>query len=137
MKPDVMAHLMNNIKTKISVSPIHGIGVFAIKNIKKGEQVFPAWEGESQIYAVHKSLLHLVPKPVMDLVNAYFISNEKDYVLIRLFNGLNFLFHGTSYCNSAYPTKENVNIDNYGIAIKDINAGDEILEWYTENLNLV
>ena len=29
-----------------------------------------------------------------------------------------------------------MNMDINGIAIKDIKAGDEILEWYVENLNL-
>lgn len=136
MNTDVMSHLMNNIKTKIAVSSIHGIGVFAIRDIKKGEDVFPTWDGASKIYGIHKAMLHLIPNGVRDLLNAYFISNEKDFILFRLFNGINFLFHGTSYCNSAYPNKENVNIDNDGIALRDIKAGEEILEWYTENIDL-
>jgi SET domain-containing protein len=137
MNIDVMTHLMNNIKTKISVSTIHGVGVFAIKDIKKGEEVFPTWDGPTKIYGIHKSMLHLLPISVKEIIDAYFISNEKDYILIRLFNGINFISHSLSYCNSAHPNKEMVNIDNDGIAIRDIKAGEEILEWYTQNLNLV
>ena len=36
----VIDHLLINVKTEIRPSPIHGIGVFAIKDIKKGEQMF-------------------------------------------------------------------------------------------------
>jgi len=40
---EAIEHLKTNIKTKLGVSPIDGIGVFAIKDIKKDEQVFPIW----------------------------------------------------------------------------------------------
>ena len=32
---DVIDHLKNNIKTEVGVSPIHGVGVFSIRDIKK------------------------------------------------------------------------------------------------------
>ena len=135
MNNDVMVHLMNNVKTKIDISPIHGVGVFAIRDIKKDEDVFPIWEGKSDIFGIHKSLVHLLPKNVIKLLEAYFIDKETDYKLFRLFNGLNFTCHALSYCNSAYPNKENVNIDINGFATRDIKEGEEILEWYTENIN--
>jgi hypothetical protein len=52
-----------------------------------------------------------------------------------LFNGFNFLFHGFSFCNSAYQTQYTQNISNNGIAMRNIKAGEEILEWYNENIN--
>lgn len=134
---EVINHLVNNIKTKIAVSPLHGVGVFAIKDIKEGEQVFPIWEGQTGIYVVPNDDLDKIPKPVQQLLHKYFINEECGYKIIRLFNGLNFLFHGFSYCNSAYPNIENINIDINGIALRDIEAGEEILEWYTENIDLV
>ncbi len=44
---EVIQHLKDNIKTQIGVSNIDGVGVFAIKNIKKDEQVFPIWQGKT------------------------------------------------------------------------------------------
>lgn len=134
---EVINHLANNIKTEIAVSPLHGVGVFAIKDIKEGEQVFPIWEGETGIYVVPNEDLDKIPKPVQYLLHKYFINEECGYKIIRLFNGLNFLYHGFSYCNSAYPNIENINMDINGIALRDIEAGEEILEWYTENIDLV
>ncbi len=133
---EVIAHLKNNIKTKIGVSSIDGVGVFAITDIKKDEQVFPKWEGNSFMYVIPNERLSEIPTEVLKLLDMYFINAECGFKVIRLFNGMNFLFHGTSFCNSAWPNKEDVNIDIMGIALRDIKAGEEILEWYTKNIKL-
>jgi hypothetical protein len=132
---DVIYHLSKNIKTKIGVSSIDGIGVFAIKDIKKDEQVFPIWEGDSFMYAIPNERLSDIPTEVLELLDMYFINDDFGFKIIRLFKGMNFLFHGTSFCNSAWPNKEDTNIDITGIALRDIKAGEEILEWYTKNIN--
>ncbi len=132
---EVIEHLKTNIKTKLGVSPIDGIGVFAIKDIKKDEQVFPIWEGESFMYIIPNERLSDIPKEVLELLDMYFINEECGFKVIRLFKGMNFLFHGTSYCNSAWPNKKDTNIDITGIALRNIKAGEEILEWYHKNIN--
>ena len=132
---EVIKHLSTNIKTKIGVSSIHGVGVFAIRDIKQYEEVFPIWEYESGIYLIPNETLKDIPAEVVELLDMYFINDECGYKVIRLFKGFNFLFHGTSYCNSAWPDMSKTNITNNGVAIKDIKAGDEILEWYTKNIN--
>lgn len=133
---EVIHHLSKNIKTEIAVSNIHGVGVFAIKDIKKGEQVFPNWEFDSGMYIVPNDRMKDIPDEVQILLHKYFINGECGFKILKLYKGLNFLFNSFSYCNSAYPIKENVNINNIGIALKDIKKGEEILEWYTENINL-
>jgi hypothetical protein len=132
---EVIYHLANNIKTKIAVSKIDGVGVIAIRNIKKGEDVFPVWNYESGLYVVPNERLSEIPNEVLDLLHKYFINEECGYKIFRLFKGINFLYHGTSYCNSAYKTKYTRNISDDGIALRDINEGEEILEWYYENIN--
>lgn len=133
---EVIYHLSKNIKTKIGVSNINGVGVFAIKDISEGERVFPTWEHDTGLYLIPNDKLYLIPIEVRNLLDAYFINDECGFKLIRLYKGLNFLFHGFSYCNSAWPTKENQNMSDKGIALRDIKAGEEILEWYTQNINL-
>jgi hypothetical protein len=133
---EVIYHLSKNIKTKLSVSDIDGIGVFAIKDISEGEEVFKIWEHQSGIYAIPKNKLNLIPTEVLKMLDMYFIGEANEHKLIRLFEGLNLISHNISYCNSAWPNKENQNISNKGIALRDIKAGEEILEWYTKNINL-
>lgn len=132
----VLNHLKYNIKTEAKVSNVHGIGIFAIKDIVKGEDVFPIWENESGIYIIPNERLNEIPTEVLRLLDMYFINEECGYKVIRLFKGFNFIFHSYSFCNSAFPNKKNTNITNYGKAIKNIYKGDEILEWYTENIYL-
>lgn len=136
MLDEVIKHLSNNIKTKIGVSSIDGIGVFAITNIMEGDDVFIPWKFESGMYIIPNSRLDDIPKEVVELMDMYFINEECGYKVIRLFKGFNFLFHGTSFCNSAFPNQENVNISTKGIALRDIKAGEEILEWYIQNIDL-
>ena len=133
---EIIAHFKNNIKTKIGVSSIDGVGVIAIRDIKQYEEVFPLWNYDSGIYLIPNDRLNEIPKEVVDLLDMYFINDECGYKVIRLFKGFNFTFHGFSYCNSAWPNEHNVNITNDGIAMRDIKAGEEILEWYYENINL-
>ena len=136
MLEEVIKHLSNSIKTKIGVSSIDGIGVFAIRDIMEGDDVFIPWKFESGMYIIPNNRLDDIPKEVVELMDMYFINEECGYKIIRLFKGFNFLFHGTSFCNSAFPNEENVNISTKGIALKDIKAGEEILEWYTQNIDL-
>lgn len=133
---DVIYHLKHNIKTSLDVSPIHGIGVFAIRDIQKGEQLFPIWEFDSGIYVIPNNRLTELPNEVFKLLDMYFINEDFGYKIIRLFKGMNLLAHMISYCNSSYETEYTENISNDGIALRDIKAGEEILELYVENINL-
>ena len=133
---EVIYHLCKNIKTKLGVSNVDGIGVFAIIDINQYEEVFPVWEHDSGIYLIPNDRIKDIPMEVVELLDMYFINEECGFKVIRLFKGFNFLFHGTSYCNSAWPNENKVNITNNGIAMRDIKAGEEILEWYYKNINL-
>ena len=136
MLEKVIYHLSKNIKTKIGISSVHGIGVFAIRDINKDEDVFIPWKFESGMYVIPNKKLNDIPNEVLELMDMYFINGDCGYKIIRLFKGFNFLFHGTSFCNSAYPIESNANISIKGIALRDIKAGEEILEWYTKNIDL-
>ncbi|NBU82327.1 MAG: hypothetical protein EBS55_11835, partial [Flavobacteriaceae bacterium] len=90
---EVLNHLKNNIKTELRPSPIHGIGVFAVKDINKGENVFPVWENESGIYIIPNDRLHEIPTEIYRLLDMYFINEDCGYKVIRLFKGFNLLYH--------------------------------------------
>jgi SET domain-containing protein len=133
----VIDHLLNNVKTEIRPSFIHGIGVFAIRDIKKGEQLFKQWNNDTGIYLIPNKIFDEFPEKLKILLHRYFINQECGYKVIRLFKGMNLLCHAISFCNSAYPNEEMINIDTNGVALRDIEDGEEILEWYTENIDLV
>jgi len=130
----VINHFKYNIKTDLKCSPIHNIGVFAIKDIKEGEQLFPDWDGESGYYFIPRNRLIELPKQVGKVIYTYFIYEEPDFKEVKLYKGLNFLWHNYTFVNSAWPNPEKRNIKD-GIALRDIAEGEEIFEWYTENIS--
>ena len=68
---EVIKHLSTNIKTKIGVSSIDGVGVIAIRDIKQYEEVFPIWNYESGIYLIPNDRLNDIPKEVVELLDKY------------------------------------------------------------------
>ena len=131
---EVLHHLKHNIKTEIRPSLIDGVGTFAIRDIKLGEEVFPEWKYESGIYLIENKNLDYLPAEVLHLLDKYYINDECGYKVIRLFKGLNFTHNSYCYCNSSYPNPQNANISLSGVALRDINEGEEILEYYHENI---
>jgi hypothetical protein len=73
---EVIKHLKSNIKTKIGVSSIDGVGVIAVRDIKQYEEVFPIWDYESGIYLIPNDRLNEIPKEVVELLDKYFINDE-------------------------------------------------------------
>jgi hypothetical protein len=134
IEEEVIYHLSQNVKTEIRPSKVDGVGVFAIRDILKGENVFPEWQLKSGIYLVSNEKLNKIPSEVLNLLDKYFINGECGFKIIRLFDGLNFMFNPFCFCNSAYPNKENVNISTKGIALRYIKKDEEIFEWYDENI---
>ena len=66
---EVIKHLSTNVKTKIGVSSIDGVGVFAIRDIKQYEEVFPIWDYETGIYLIPNDRLDEIPKEVIELLD--------------------------------------------------------------------
>ena len=127
---EVIYHLKHNILTELRLSEVHGIGVFAIVDIPKNTYIFTKWSNGTGIYRIPKNRLNELPEPVLKMINMNFIDDDPDYKIIRLFNGLNYLVHSSSFCNSSYPYKENQNVDGFGKTLRDVKSGEEILEWY-------
>ena len=65
---EAIDHVKNNIKTELKCSPVQGIGVFTIKDIKKGEQLLPLWQGETMLYAIPMSEFKTFDEKVQEIV---------------------------------------------------------------------
>jgi SET domain-containing protein len=128
---EVLYHLKNNVLTELRSSEIHGIGVFALVDIPKDTYVFAKWTNGSGLFHIPKNRLNELPEAVLNLINKNFINDDPNYKVIRLYNGLNYLSHSPSFCNSSYPHENKHNVDRFGKTIKDIKKDEEILEWYT------
>jgi SET domain-containing protein len=108
-----------NVYTRLKPSAIHGVGVFAIRKIPKGTQLFEA--NEEIIWIDEKQIAHL-PQNLRRIYDDFCIIKDGLYGCPANFNNLTMAW----YLNdSATP---NVVVDeNYNMwAIRDIAEGEEL-----------
>jgi hypothetical protein len=125
-------YLNTSIKSYARVSKLQGIGLFALVDIKKGEQVFPKWNGKTGWYKIKFSKAKLLPKEVLSYILRSYgskIENDNSDINFRLVRDTNFLFTDPMcLLNTKY---EEGNIDSKtGIALKNIKKDEEIFGNY-------
>ena len=130
MKP--FDYLNTSIKSYQRASSVHGVGLFALVDIKEGEQVFPIWKGETDWYKIKFGESKQLPKEVIGYVLRSFgniIVDDNSEIRFKLTKDCNFLFSDPlCLLNTKY---EEGSIDSKtGIAIKDINKDEEIFGNY-------
>ena len=110
-------------------SPVHGIGVFAIRDIPKGcRSMFSKDNGEWVKVPIRE--VEALPAESKDLVETYCLYDEENYYVpsygFKKMDLINYLNH------SAQPNVRSVNDGEFFEAIADISAGQELLVNYEE-----
>ena len=128
-----MEYLDSSVKSYQRQSPIHGVGLFALVDIKVGEQVFPLWKGETGWYKISRDELESLPISVAAYILRSYTNdlhpNFKTLIEFRLIKDTNFLFsEPLALINTAF-SEGNIN-SNSGIALKDIKTDQELLGNY-------
>lgn len=59
-------YIKDHVNVKIAPSKIHGVGVFAIRDIDENEILFTNWENESGIYTISENELNSLEPQVID-----------------------------------------------------------------------
>jgi SET domain-containing protein len=108
-------------------SPVHGIGVFAIRDIPKGcRDMFSKDNGEW--IKVPIAEIEALPDASRDLVETYCLYDEENYFVpsygFKKMDLINYLNH------SAQPNVCSINDGEFFEAIADIPAGQELLVNY-------
>jgi len=125
-------YISTSIKSYQRVSPVHGVGLFALKDIKKGEEVFPLWRGNTTWYAFPLSSISEVPKEVLAYILRSYgseLKGDDTYVNVYLVKSTNFLFTAPLALLNTKYTKGNVDSRN-GIALADIEKDTELFGNY-------
>ena len=129
---DVTEYLDSSVKSYLRASKVHGIGLFALVDIKKGEQVFPKWKGKTDWYKLKFSEAKHLPVEVLQYILRSFgskIVSDDSEISFKLTKDCNFLLsEPLCLLNTQY---EEGSVDSKtGIAIKDINKDEEIFGNY-------
>ena len=125
-------YLNTSVKSYQRTSKVHGVGLFALVDIKKGEQVFPIWKGETGWYKIKFGESKQLPKEVLSYIFRSYgnnIVNDNSELRLKLTKDCNFLFsEPLCLINTQF---EEGNVDSKtGIAIKEINKDEEIFGNY-------
>ena len=120
-------HLINTVKCRLAPSRVHGIGVIAMRDLKKGDRAHVMFDGKPNFYKIHPTTLwkHLgqvypdIYQLILDrwpnVVNGHpFLSPNYDQRLI-------------SFVNHSDTPNYDPNTDT---VLCDVKAGDELFEDY-------
>ena len=123
-KEQLLQQLSQNTYIMIKPSPVHGIGVFAIRDISIGKRgLFSAGIGEW--IPISKKEIAQLPKHSIELVENYCLYDENNYFVpdygFKVIDLVNFLNH------SETPNIISINDGEDFETIVDIKAGEELL----------
>jgi len=126
-KEALLKQLAESTYVMIKASPVHGIGVFAIRDIPKGTQdIFS--QGIGEWIEVSKEEVEALPKHSRDLVENHCLFDEKSYFIpdygFKLVDLVIYLNHSDS------PNVVSINDGERFEAIRDIACGEELFVDY-------
>ena len=126
-KEALLKQLAESTYVMIKASPVHGIGVFAIRDIPKGTQdIFS--QGIGEWIEVSKEEVEALPKHSRDLVENHCLFDEKSYFIpdygFKLVDLVIYLNHSDS------PNVVSINDGERFEAIRDIAFGEELFVDY-------
>lgn len=114
------------VKTKVLPSKIHGLGLFANENIKKGSVIWKFTPGFDIKFT--KGEIKKLPKQAKDFLEVYgWLSKKSGKICLSSDNGKYFNHSASPNCLSKYYENEEEVITK---AIKDIKKGEEITDNY-------
>jgi len=131
-KEELLADLRDNVYCRIKASPLHGVGVFAIRDISKGINPFKG-SGDPEIVAVPAALV-FENSEIVDGVKALvrdFYAVEKGIIHFsdHSFNKLDISYYLNTSDN---PNVAFVPEDFSARALRDIKEGEELTVDYAE-----
>jgi len=131
VKPSRFSFPHLGVFTRLAPSPISGVGVFAIHNIRKGTDIFP--DIDDRIIWIDKAKVKRLPKDIRDLYEIYCIHKGKKYGCPVSFNRINVSW----YLN--HSSKPNAAVDKnlHVYAVRNIKKGEELTLDYTTFMNII
>ena len=147
-------YLRNHVVSIIKPSPIGGVGLFAVRDIKEGEPIFEVWPHESGIYSITHDELHTLPEDLKNHIYVTFSNNmvyhnkfgvkthiEKEYD--KIFFPLEFGYHWVytwpkTWMNSGLNKANTYCVSsNNSVAKRNIKRGEELLAEYGKEFKTI
>lgn len=127
------SYILNHVFVKLKPSRVQGIGVFALRDIPEGIEVFKKWEGKTGNYPIAEELLKQLPKELYTHIKDIFLyapdfpSDTNTYVTLT--NNCHWIYTTPYYFVNSDTNNYNVDKDTFK-STRKIKAGEEILSNY-------
>ncbi len=132
-KEDIIKDLENNIYCRIQRSAIHGVGVFAVKDISNGTSPFIIYTSVDIIAIPEKEIMEnkKIPSTVKEMVRAFYaVQNGMIYCDARSLNEINITYFLNHSDTPNLDAKEIDGETNF-VANRDIVQGEELTTDYS------
>jgi len=133
-KKGILRDLEENIFCRIARSPIHGVGVFAIKKIPKGTNPFKTYTDVGVVGIPEKEIMQnkKIPKAVKEMIQAFYAFQDgKIFCDARSFNEINISYFLNHSKKPNLDCKE-INEETVFTANRAIQIGEELMVNYSE-----
>ena len=118
----------DKVYSRIKPSPLHGIGVFAIKGIPKGTYVFQD-ENEEMVW-ISKDKIKNLPKDIKELYDDFCVVRENELGCPKNFNQMTSAW----FLNNSKNPNMGCDKEYRFFALRDIKKGEELtLNYATYN----
>lgn len=127
-------YINQHINVRLEPSIIQGVGVFALRDIPKDEELFKVWEGESGEYTLSDEELNSLDEGIKaHLLNMYGYKKIKEqYTMFVILNtNCHWIFKTPLHWVNSCGWDETPNVDKETLkATRFISRGEEILIKY-------
>ena len=121
-KARILKHLETEVYCRLGVSPIHGIGVFAIRDIPKGTQPLVSLLKIKE-FSFSKKEIKKLPSSVQKEVRMFCYYNKDEYLIPSIgLNAMNMAFYMNHSKNPNIKYLKN----NTLLSLRKIKAGEEL-----------
>ena len=117
----LLKHLHEHLYCKLGVSPVHGIGVFAIRSIEKGSYPLRTLLKYEDIN-IKPDEIKKLPQSLLKIINTFCYVNAKRVEIPSI--GLNTM-HLSLYLNHSKEPNLRFNSDGELVAIRKVSSGNE------------
>ena len=129
IKKILLDHLRQGVYCHLAVSPIHGIGVFAIKNIPKAVEPLRSLLTNDEVKFTHQEVNEL-PRSVRKEMQMFCYYDDKHFYVPR--SGLNAINMGI-YLNHSKSPNVQYKKNGHLVTLRSIKKGEELLMDYDIN----
>lgn len=121
-KARILKHLQTEVYCRLGISPVHGIGVFAIKDIPKGAKPLVSLIKIKE-YSFSKKEINKLPASVRNEIRMFCYYDKDEYLIPSIgLNAMNMAF----YMNHSKTPNVKYLKNNDIVALRKIKANEEL-----------